>query len=116
MNPISSIKSWMEFGILFSMFSKKFSPKFSTKKVAMEHKVTFKTPDGTLQEKMFDNFNEFADTIEEVATGFYAGIKPEISVETIYDNMTRKEKVTYEESSESRRMEFLGEDSPAIEK
>jgi hypothetical protein len=82
----------------------------------MEHKVTFKTPDGVLQEKMFDNFNEFADTIEEVATNFYAGMESQISVETIYDDMIRKEKVTNEESSESGRMEFLGEDSTATEK
>ena len=93
------------------MFSKKFSPKFSTKKVAMEHRVTFKTPNGVLQEKMFDNFNEFADSMDEIATQFYSGMKPEVSVETIYDNMTRKEKVTNETPSEPRGMEFLSEDS-----
>ena len=78
----------------------------------MEHRVTFKTPDGVLQEKMFDSFNEFADSIEEVATNFYAGMKPEISVETIYDNMVRKERVTNEQQSETRGMEFLGETGP----
>ena len=29
----------------------------------MEHKVTFKTKDGSLKEQRFDDFNEFADTI-----------------------------------------------------
>jgi hypothetical protein len=60
----------------------------------MEHKITFKTKDGTLKEQRFDDFNQFADTIEEVATDYYAGIRPEIEVETIYNNMIRQETVT----------------------
>jgi hypothetical protein len=76
----------------------------------MEHRVTFKTPDGILQERMFDNFNEFADSMDEIANQFYSGMKPEVSVETIYDTMVRKEKVTNEQQGESRGMEFLSED------
>lgn len=102
----------MEFGILFSTVSKKFSRYFLAKKVAMEHRITFKTPDGVLQEKMFDNFNEFANNIDDIANQFYAGMKPEVSVETIYDTMVRKEKVTNEQQSDSGRMEFLGETGP----
>ena len=78
----------------------------------MEHRVTFKTPDGILQERMFDNFNEFADSMDDIATQFYSGMKPEVSVETIYDTMIRKEKVTNETSSEPRGMEFLSEIGP----
>jgi hypothetical protein len=81
----------------------------------MEHRVTFKTPDGVLQEKLFDNFNEFADTIDDIANQFYSGMKPEVSVETIYDNLVRREKVTNGESaSEPGGMEFLSEnDQPS---
>ena len=65
----------------------------------MEHRVTFKTPNGVLQEKLFDNFNEFADTMDE----------------TIYDNLVRREKVTNGESaSEHGGMEFLSEDNQQV--
>jgi NAD-dependent DNA ligase len=78
----------------------------------MEHRVTFKTQDGILQERMFDNFNEFADSMDEIANQYYAGMKPEVSVDTIYDNMVKKEKVTNEQPSEPRGMEFLSEIGP----
>lgn len=91
---------------------KKFSQKNFTQKVAMEHRITFRTPDGVLQEKMFDNFNEFANNIDEIANQYYAGMKPEVSVETIYDSMVRKEKVTNEQQGDNRGMEFLGETGP----
>jgi hypothetical protein len=60
----------------------------------MEHKVTFKTKDGSLKEQRFDDFNEFADTIEEVALDYYSGVNPDIEVQTIYNNMIRQETVT----------------------
>lgn len=60
----------------------------------MEHKITFKTKDGTLKEQRFDDFNQFADTIEEVATEYYAGVQPDIEVQTVYNNMIRQETVT----------------------
>ncbi len=60
----------------------------------MEHKITFKTKDGTLKEQRFDDFNQFADTIEEVATEYYAGFQPGIEVQTVYNNMIRQETVT----------------------
>ncbi|MGA1544644.1 MAG: hypothetical protein ACO388_07470 [Saprospiraceae bacterium] len=76
----------------------------------MEHKITFKTKDGTLKEQRFDDFNQFADTIEEVATGYYAGIRPEIEVETIYQNMVKKERVT-ENGRIEPEAEFLREEN-----
>jgi hypothetical protein len=60
----------------------------------MEHKITFKTKDGTLKEQRFDDFNQFADTIEEVAMDYYAGVQPDIEVQTVYNNMIRQETVT----------------------
>ena len=60
----------------------------------MEHKVTYKTKDGSLKEQRFDDFNEFADTIETLANDYYAGKGPEMEVQTIYNNMIRQETVT----------------------
>jgi hypothetical protein len=60
----------------------------------MEHKVTYKTNDGTLKEQRFDDFNEFADAVELLATDYYAGITSEVEVETIYSDMIKKERVT----------------------
>lgn len=75
----------------------------------MEHKITYKTNDGTLKEQRFDDFNQFADTIENLATDYYAGMKPEINVETIYDDMIKKERVT-ENGRIEPEAEFLREE------
>lgn len=76
----------------------------------MEHKVTFRTPDGTLQETLFNNFEEFADRIEGVAHEYYQGIKPAIDVETIYNNgLIKKERVTDDAQFDGNRAEFLKE-------
>jgi hypothetical protein len=76
----------------------------------MEHKITYKTKDGTLKEQRFDDFNQFADNIELLASDYYAGIRPEIEVETIYDNITKRERVT-ENGGFDRDIEFLSEES-----
>jgi len=62
----------------------------------MQHRITHKTKDGTLKEQVFDDFNEFADKIQDVAMDYYAGNLEvgNLDVETIYTNMIRKEKVT----------------------
>lgn len=75
----------------------------------MKHKVTYKTKDGTLKEQRFDDFNQFADTIEEVASNYYAGIRPEIEVETIYDTMIKKERIS-EYGRTSPENQFLREE------
>ena len=72
----------------------------------MEHKVTFKTKDGTLKEQRFDDFNQFADTIQELAVDYYVGWRPEIEVETIYQNMIKKERVT-ENGTIDPEVEFI---------
>jgi hypothetical protein len=69
----------------------------------MKQKVTYKTKDGQLKEQVFDDFNEFADLIQDAAMDYYAGGEPEMSVETLYNDMTRMERVTNNES----RPEFL---------
>lgn len=73
----------------------------------MEHKVTYKKPDGTLQETRFDNFDEFCDSMESVAQQYYQGVKApkEVNVETVLDNgELRNERVSLD-----GRTEFLSE-------
>lgn len=61
----------------------------------MEQKITYKKPDGTLQEVRFNDFDEFADSIDQVAQQYYSGMRPSIEVETIFkDGFTVTEKVT----------------------
>ena len=50
-----------------------------------------------MREQVFDDFNEFADLIQDAAMDYYSGGQPEMSVETMYQNMTNKEKVTNNE-------------------
>jgi hypothetical protein len=69
----------------------------------MKHKVTYRTPDGVLQETMFDQFDEFCDNIESVAQQYYDELKAptDLSVETILDNgETRNERLSIEERTE----------------
>lgn len=82
----------------------------------MEHKITYKTKDGVLKEQRFDDFNEFADSMDEIANNYYAGMRPDVSVETIYNNMVRKENITNEQPSEPTGMEFLSEDRTEFER
>ena len=67
----------------------------------MEHKVTYKQPDGTLQEVTFDDFEQFADSIDNVAQQYYSGVMGTSGsavldkVESIHkDGFTVIEKVT----------------------
>lgn len=76
-------------------------------KTTMKHKVTFRTPDGVLQETMFDQFDEFCDSMESVAQQYYQGVQTpkEVNVETVLDNgALRSEKVSID-----GRTEFLSE-------
>lgn len=58
----------------------------------VEHKIRYMTPDGALREEMFDNFNEFADRIEDAARD--TAINQTLQVETMYDNIQKREKVS----------------------
>lgn len=77
----------------------------------MEHKITYRTPNGTLQETLFDNFDEFADSIDSIANQYYQGLKaPQVDVETIYDEgLIKKENVTNVEPRDGGTPEFLNE-------
>jgi len=77
----------------------------------MEHKITYKTPNGTLQETLFDNFDEFADSMDSIANQYYSGLKsPQINVDTIYDEgLIRKENVTNVELRDGGATELLNE-------
>ena len=80
----------------------------------MEHKVTYKNPDGTLQEVVFDDFEQFADSIDNVAQQYYSGVMGKAGstvldkVESIHkDGFTVIEKVTDEQPREGAQ--FLKE-------
>jgi len=74
----------------------------------MEHKVTYKNPDGTLQEVRFNDFDQFADSIDQVAQQYYNGLRPNIEVETKFDDGFKvTEKVTNDQSTNSNGVEFL---------
>lgn len=69
----------------------------------MKHKVTYRTPNGVLQETMFDQFDEFCDNMEDVATQYYNELQApkDINVETVLDNgEIRNERLSIEERSE----------------
>ena len=71
----------------------------------MKANIKYKTKDGTLKEQKFDNFNEFADAIQNTAMSFYeTGGTPELDIETQYGNITRRETVT----GNNDTTEFLG--------
>ena len=74
----------------------------------MEQKVTYKKPDGTLQEVRFDDFDSFADSMEGVAQQYYAGLRPQVDVQSIYsDGFIVNERVTNDQSTDSNGAEFL---------
>jgi len=74
----------------------------------MEHKVTYKNPDGTLQEVRFNDFDQFADSIDQVAQQYYNGLRPNIEVETKFnDGFKVTERVTNDQSTDSNGAEFL---------
>jgi len=69
----------------------------------MQHKITYRTPDGVIQETLFDQFDEFCDNIEGVAQQYYDELKSpkDLNVETILDNGdTRNERLSIEERPE----------------
>jgi hypothetical protein len=73
----------------------------------MKHKVTFRTPNGVLQETMFDQFDEFCDSMDQVANQYYQGLQEpgDINVESVLDNgELRGEKVSFD-----GRTEYLSE-------
>lgn len=73
-----------------------------------EHTIKYKTTDGTLKEQRFDDFNEFADAIQDAAMNFYeTGVLPNMSVETRYGEITRKQSI----AGNDKAVEFLGEEN-----
>ena len=78
----------------------------------MQHKITYKKPNGTLQETLFDNFDEFADSMDSIANQYYQGLSaPQVNVDTIYDEgLIKKENVTNVELRDGGASQLLNED------
>ena len=73
----------------------------------MKHKVTYRKPKGGVQETMFDQFDEFWDSMEDVAAQYYQGLKEpgDVNIESVLDDgTTRAEKLSVD-----GRAEFLSE-------
>jgi hypothetical protein len=79
----------------------------------MKQRVTYKTNDGTIKEQLFDDFEEFADSMESVAHQYYQGLKtPDVKVDSMFDDgLINNEKVTNVESTITRGSQFLSENS-----
>lgn len=77
-----------------------------------KHKITYKTKDGTLKEQRFDDFNEFADAIEDAAFGYFADAtnSPDMEISTAFNayGLTHKESIKNGERIESQ-IEYIGE-------
>ena len=67
---------------------------------------------GTLQETLFDNFDEFADSMDSIANQYYQGLSaPQVNVDTIYDEgLIKKENVTNVELRDGGASQLLNED------
>ncbi|AMO43103.1 hypothetical protein R1080702_094 [Cyanophage S-RIM32] len=81
------------------------------------HKITYKTKDGTIKEQRFDDFNEFAEAIEDVAMDYYTAAKaaPELDISSAFGAYG----VNYRESFKNgarvdSTVEFLGEETEGL--
>ena len=81
------------------------------------HKITYKTKDGTIKEQRFDEFNEFADAIEDAAMDYYtaADAAPELDISSAFNAYG----VNYRESFKNgarvdSTVEFLGEETEGL--
>ena len=81
------------------------------------HKITYKTKDGTIKEQRFDEFNEFADAIEDAAIDYFgaADAGPEIDISSAFGAYG----INYRESFKNgaridSKVEFLGEETEGL--
>jgi hypothetical protein len=82
-----------------------------------QHKITYKTKDGTIKEQRFDEFNEFADAIEDAAMDYFgaASAAPEIDISSAFGAYG----INYRESFKNgarvdSTVEFLGEETEGL--
>ena len=83
------------------------------KKMTENHKIKFKTKDGTIKEQKFDDFNEFADVIQDAALDYYksASAAPEMEISSAFGAYGIQHKESFKNGERHRsEVEFLGEE------
>lgn len=79
-----------------------------------QHKITYKTKDGVLKEQRFDEFNEFADAIEDAATDYFgaADAAPEMEISSAFGAYGINYKENFKNGARTTsEVEFLGEET-----
>jgi hypothetical protein len=75
--------------------------------------IRYKTKDGTIKEQRFDDFNEFADAIQDAALDYYAGAEaaPEMDISAAFGAYGIQQKEQFKNGSRvNSEIEFLGEE------
>ena len=78
------------------------------------HKITYKTKDGVIKEQRFDEFNEFADAIEDAAMDYFgaADAAPEMDISSAFGAYGINYKESFRDGSRTTSdIEFLGEET-----
>jgi hypothetical protein len=79
-----------------------------------KHKITYKTKDGVIKEQRFDEFNEFADAIEDAVTDYFgaASAAPEIDISSAFGAYGINYKESFKDGARTTsEVEFLGEET-----
>ena len=79
-----------------------------------QHKITYKTKDGVIKEQRFDEFNEFADAIEDAAMDYFgaADAAPEMDISSGFGAYGINYRESFKDGSRTTsEVEFLGEET-----
>ena len=79
-----------------------------------EQRIRFKTKDGTIKEQRFDDFNEFADVIEDAARDYFKSAEgaPEMEISAAFGAYGLEYKEQFKNGQRTgSQVEFLGEET-----
>ena len=82
-----------------------------------QQRIKFKTKDGTIKEQRFDDFNEFADAIEDAAMDYYknAEAAPEMEISAAFGAYGLEYKENFKDGQRTgSEIEFLGEEAGEV--
>ena len=77
------------------------------------HKITYRTKDGTIKEQRFDEFNEFADAIQDAALDYYRSAEdaPEMDISAAFGAYGIQHRESFRNGQRLQsEIEFLGEE------
>lgn len=78
------------------------------------HKITYKTKDGVIKEQRFDDFNEFAEAIEDAAIDYFgaADAAPEMDISSAFGAYGINYRESFKDGARTTsEVEFLGEET-----